>query len=140
MEDKQQSQANDANDMERKAFLNEANNYDYPSTPKKNENLRNETQVQIISNLFPIEYVDSIHKMFLYSIEILPTIADDNYPLKRVIYQRIESQLPPEFKKVIFAGNNLYACITNSSNKDLSVIEFSITIKEEYSLKLRQVK
>jgi aubergine-like protein len=140
MEAKQQSQANDANDMERKAFLNEANNYDYPSTPKKNENLRNETQVQIISNLFPIEYVDSIHKMFLYSIEILPTIADDNYPLKRVIYQRIESQLPPEFKKVIFAGNNLYACITNSSNKDLSVIEFSITIKEEYSLKLRQVK
>jgi hypothetical protein len=140
MEAKQQTQANEANDAERKAFLNEANNYDYPSTPKKNENLRNETQVQIISNLFPIEYVDSIHKMFLYSIEILPTIADDNYPLKRVIYQRIESQLPPEFKKVIFAGNNLYACITNSSHKDLSVIEFSITIKEEYSLKLRQVK
>ena len=70
MEAKQQTQANDANDAERKAFFNEANNYDYPSTPKKNENLRNETQVQIISNLFPIEYVDSIHKMFLYSIEI----------------------------------------------------------------------
>ena len=100
MEANQQNQANDA---ERKAFINEMNNYDYPATPKKNGNLRNETQVQIISNLFPIEYVDSIHKMFLYSIEILPTIADDNYPLKRVIYQRIESQLPPEFKKVIFA-------------------------------------
>ena len=140
MEANQPNQGTAASDAERKAFINEMNNYDYPATPKKNGNLRNETQVQIISNLFPIEYVDSIHKMFLYSIEILPTIADDNYPLKRVIYQRIESQLPPEFKKVIFAGNNLYACITNSSNKNLSDIELFITIKEEYTLKLRQVK
>ena len=92
--------------------------YQYPLTPKKNMNLRNEPQVSIISNLFPIQYIDSFHKIFLYSIEILPSISDDNFPLKRVIHQKIESLLPEEFKKIIFAGNNLYACITNPKKKD----------------------
>ena len=143
MEDKQgnkNTEVNDMNDKERKAFLEEVKNFDYPSTPKKNMNLRNDNQVQIISNLFPIEYIDPLHKMFLYSIEILPTIADDNFPLKRIISQRIESQLPEEFKKIIFAGNNLYACVTNSNQKNLSVIELFVTVKEEYTIKLKQVK
>ena len=94
MEQSQKNQSNDANDMERNTLITAMRNFDYPSTPKKNNNLRTEPQVLIVSNLFPIEYIDSIHKMFLYSIEILPTIADDNFPLKRIIYQRIESQLP----------------------------------------------
>ena len=103
MEDKQgnkNTEVNDMNDKERKAFLEEVKNFDYPSTPKKNMNLRNDNQVQIISNLFPIEYIDPLHKMFLYSIEILPTIADDNFPLKRIISQRIESQLLIQIKKI----------------------------------------
>ena len=99
--------------------------YVYPLLPKRNNNLRNEPQVSIISNLFPIEYIDSIHKLYLYSIEILPTIADDNFPLKRVIYQKIESLLPEEFKKVVFAGNNLYVCVANYKQRDLSYFELS---------------
>ena len=140
MEQSQKNQSNDANDMERNTLITAMRNFDYPSTPKKNNNLRTEPQVLIVSNLFPIEYIDSIHKMFLYSIEILPTIADDNFPLKRIIYQRIESQLPEEFKKVVFAGNNLYACVSNFSHKNIAVIELFINIKEEYTIKIKQVK
>ena len=115
--------------------------YVYPLLPKRNNNLRNEPQVSIISNLFPIEYIDSIHKLYLYSIEILPTIADDNFPLKRVIYQKIESLLPEEFKKVVFAGNNLYVCVANYKQRDLSYFELSTSIKKvEYIIKLNKIK
>ena len=115
--------------------------FKYPLTPKKNNNLRNEPQVSIISNLFPIEYTDSIHKIFLYSIEILPTISDDNFPLKRVVFQKIEDLLPEEFKKNIFAGNNLYSCMANYNNKDMSYFEYSATVKNEnYKVKLNKVK
>ena len=79
--------------------------YDYPLFPKKNPSLRKDIEAQVITNLFPIVYIDSFHKLYNYSIEILPSISDDNYPLKRVIYNLLEADLPPAFKKVIFHGN-----------------------------------
>lgn len=125
------------NDAERNYLRTAIRNFAYPSTPKKNANLRNDPQVSIISNLFPIQYIDSIHKMILFSIEILPTISDDNFPLKRVIHQKLEALLPEEFKKIIFAGNNLYACISNTQNKDFSCLDFQATVKDvKYSIKL----
>ena len=60
MEQSQKNQSNDANDMERNTLITAMRNFDYPSTPKKNNNLRTEPQVLIVSNLFPIEYIDSI--------------------------------------------------------------------------------
>ena len=137
MQDSKITENKEANDVERSNLRTAIRNYNYPITPKKNSNLRNDQQVSIISNLFPIQYIDSIHKMILFSIEILPTISDDNFPLKRIIHQKLENLLPEEFKKIIFAGNNLYACISNAQNKDFSILEFSTTIKEEkYNIKL----
>ena len=128
-------------ESERNSFWNAMKTYEYPLAPKRNANLRNETQVSIISNLFPIEYIDSMHKILLYSIEILPTISDENFPLKRIIYQRIESLLPEEFKKTFFAGNNLYACVANINNRDLSLIELSASAnKTDYVIKLNKAK
>ena len=135
------SKAKQISESERIANWNAIQNYIYPLPPKKNENLRNEVKVSIISNLFPIEYIDSMHKIYLYSIEILPTISDDNFPLKRIIHQRIESNFPDEFKKAFFAGNNLYACISNSQNKDLSIIELAVSANNtEYAVKLIKAK
>ena len=115
--------------------------YDYPQCPKINANLRNDPKVSIISNLFPIEYIDSIHTIAIYSIEFLPTISDENYPLKRIIQQHLETLLPEEFKKTFFAGNNLYACITNYNNKNLSSFEFSTSInKVQYKIKINKAK
>lgn len=115
--------------------------YDYPLFPRKNDSLRKDIQVSVITNLFPIKYIDPIHKLYNYSIEILPTISDDNFPLKRVIHQRLEGLLPREFKKIIFAGNNLYACITNENNADLSLIELNVTLqKDEYKIRLKKAR
>ena len=71
----------------------------------------------------------------------MPTISDDNFPLKRVVFQKIEDLLPEEFKKNIFAGNNLYSCMANYNNKDMSYFEYSATVKNEnYKVKLNKVK
>ena len=128
-------------ESERNSIWKAIKTYEYPIAPKKNQNLRNESQVSIISNLFPVEYIDSMHKILLYSIEILPTISDENFPLKRIVYQHIESQLPEEFKKTFFAGNNLYACVANYQNKDLSLIELTTSAnKTDYVIKLYKAK
>ena len=129
------------NEQENNSFKAAISTYDYPKFPQINSNLRNDPKVSIISNLFPIEYIDSIHTIAIYSIEFLPTISDENFPLKRIIQQHLESQLPEEFKRIFFAGNNLYACIANFQNKNLSTFEFSTTVnKIEYKIKINKAK
>ena len=130
-----------SNERENNIFKAAIKTYEYPKCPTINSNLRNDPKVSIISNLFPIEYIDSIHTISIYSIEFLPTISDDNYPLKRIIQQHLESLLPEEFKKTFFAGNNLYACIANFQNKNLSTFEFFIIVdKIEYKIKINKAK
>ena len=137
MEKKEKSKVNGA---ENESLMKEIRAYDYPLVPKRNSNLRNEAKVQIITNLFPIEYLDKSHKLYIYSIEIFPTVSDENFPLKRVICQHLESLLPSEFKKVIFAGNNLYACVENYK-EEFFEFKLSTTVqKEEYQVVLRQSK
>ena len=112
--------------------------YDYPLFPKKNPSLRKDIEAQVITNLFPIVYIDSFHKLYNYSIEILPSISDDNYPLKRVIYNLLEADLPPAFKKVIFHGNNLYACVTKDKDMNFTKMEKTVKVKEQdYAVKLK---
>ena len=114
------------------------NSFNYPLFPKKNPNLRNDIQATVITNLFPIVYIDSIHKLYNYSIEILPSISDDNFPLKRVIYNLLESDLPPVFKKIIFHGNNLYACVTRDKDMNLTLIEKTVKVQnQDYNVKLK---
>lgn len=141
MEESHQVQEKGNDDKERTDLRAAIRTFDYPTTPQKNLNLRNDPKVSLITNLFPIQYIDSIHKIFLYSIEISPQIPDDNSILKRSIYHRVESLLPEEFKKIIFSGNNLYTCITNQNNKDLSYIECSTSEKNvDYKVKLTKIK
>ena len=113
------------------------NTFNYPLFPKKNPNLRRDQQTSVITNLFPIVYIDSFHKLYNYSIEILPTISDDNYPLKRVIYNMLEAELPSAFKKIIFHGNNLYACVTQEKDMNLTMIEK--TVKVQNQMKVRKL-
>lgn len=141
MEESHQVKEKGNDDKERTDLRTAIRTFDYPTTPQKNLNLRNDPKVSLITNLFPIQYIDSIHKIFLYSIEISPQIPDDNSILKRSIYHRVESLLPEEFKKIIFSGNNLYTCITNQNNKDLSYIECSTSEKNvDYKVKLTKIK
>ena len=112
--------------------------FDYPIIPKRNTNLRNDSQASVITNLFPILYIDSIHKLYNYSIEILPSISDDNFPLKRVIYNLLETELPAGFKKIIFHGNNLYACVTKDKDLNLTLVEKTVKVQnQDYSVKLK---
>ena len=114
------------------------NTFNYPLFPKKNPNLRRDQQTSVITNLFPIVYIDSFHKLYNYSIEILPTISDDNYPLKRVIYNMLEAELPSAFKKIIFHGNNLYACVTQEKDMNLTMIEKTVKVQnQEYLVKIK---
>ena len=127
--------------MQSKMFLDKKaiQTFDYPQIPKRNPHLRKDVQASVITNLFPIVYIDSSHKLYNYSIEILPSISDDNFPLKRVIYNKLETELPQEFRKMIFHGNNLYACITENKDMNLKEIEKIVKLKEqEYSVKLKK--
>ena len=80
--------------MQSKMFLDKKaiQTFDYPQIPKRNPHLRKDLQASVITNLFPIVYIDSSHKLYNYSIEILPSISDDNFPLKRVIYNKLDSE------------------------------------------------
>ena len=112
--------------------------FDYPIIPKRNINLRKDSHASVITNLFPILYIDSFHKLYNYSIEILPSISDDNFPLKRVIYNLLETELPAGFKKIIFHGNNLYACVTKDKDLNLTLVEKTVKVQnQDYSVKLK---
>ena len=114
------------------------NSFKYPLFPQKNSNLRRDPQTSVITNLFPIVYIDPIHKLYNYSIEILPSISDENYPLKRVVYNMLEPELPAQFKKIIFHGNNLYACVTKDKDMDLTFVEKTVKVQgQDYLVKLK---
>ena len=126
--------------MKSKFFLDKKaiQTFDYPTTPKRNLQLRKDNQALVITNLFPLEYLSQFHKLYNYSIEILPTISDDNFPLKRVIYNKLETELPSGFRKIIFHGNNLYACVTVEKDLNLTNIEKTVKVQnQDYSVKLK---
>ena len=126
--------------MKSKIFLDKKaiQTFDYPTTPKRNLQLRKDGQALVITNLFPLEYLSQFHKLYNYSIEILPTISDDNFPLKRVIYNKLETELPSGFRKIIFHGNNLYACVTVEKDLNLTNIEKTVKVQnQDYSVKLK---
>ena len=126
--------------MKSKIFLDKKaiQTFDYPTTPKRNLQLRKDNQALVITNLFPLEYLSQFHKLYNYSIEILPTISDANFPLKRVIYNKLETELPSGFRKIIFHGNNLYACVTVEKDLNLTNIEKTVKVQnQDYSVKLK---
>ena len=69
-------------------FKQKLSSYIYPLMPKKNKDLRiaQHNNVLITTNLYEIIFIDKSHKPILYNISILPEIAIDNLPLKRLIH------------------------------------------------------
>ena len=97
---------------------------------------------KITTNLFEVILIDEFHKFTLFNTEIFPEIADDNSILRKQIYLNIIiPKLPKSFKKVFWAGKNLYTFITEDQ-KDYNTIE----IKDEeyknnkYNIKLTKLK
>ena len=123
-------------------YRQKLNSFKYPPMPKRNDILRQEqncNKILIITNLFEITFIDLIHKFSLYTVEILPEVDANNYSLKRQIYSNIN--LPNDFKKTFWAGNNLYAIIAEEKNKSYE----KFIIKEEinntnYNIALKKIK
>ena len=128
-------------ESERLNFRQKLTNFQYPSMPKRNYNIRQEykNNFLITTNLFEIKFIDKIHKFALYIVEILPEVALDNYSLKRQIYSNIK--LPNNFKKTFWAGNNLFAIITEEKDKSYDIIKINEEInKTNYNIKLQKIK
>ena len=131
-------------ESERLNFNFKLKSYKYPIMPKRNYNLRHSQNSQeklISTNLFEIKFIDEYHKFTLFSSEILPEIALDNFSLRRQIYTNIT--LPSSFKKFFWAGNNLYAFIVedehkNDNNNNIEITEEINNIK--YNIKLKKIK
>lgn len=131
-------------ESERLNFNFKLRSYKYPIMPKRNYELRNPQNFEeklIATNLFEIKFIDEYHKFSLFSSEILPEIALDNFTLRRQIYSNIT--LPSSFKKFFWAGNNLYAFIVEDEGKNDNYN--SIELTEEinnitYNIKLKKIK
>ena len=119
--------------------------YQYPPMPTRNFSqrhlLKNGNKLLITTNLYELKLIDQIHKFTLFSLEILPEIANDNFILKKQIYFNIETNLPKSFKKLIWAGNNLYAFITQDTKENYNNIEINEEINGvTYNIKLKKVE
>ena len=133
-------------ESEKQAFKQKFSSFNYSTMPKRDNQYRekgkNYTNITISTNMFEIKLIDKFHKFTLFSVEIYPEIAEDNSSLIRQIYFNIViPKLPKNFKKVFWAGLNLYTFITEEENNNYNKIE----IKEEfnkilYSIKLVKIK
>ena len=70
-------------DSERQYMRKKLSNFKYPTMPKTNNNLRNESieKIRIATNLFELHFIDHYHKLTLFNIEILTMIDKDNFLL-----------------------------------------------------------
>ena len=112
-------------------------NFNYPKYPQKRENEPREGKnVQLITNLMKLSFTNPLKKIYVYSIEILPELAADNFTLQTKIYKNIEQPLSTYFSKMSFAGLNLFA--STSSPKD--IITEKVTVeKTDYTITLKKV-
>ena len=132
-------------ESERQNFKQKVRSFQYSKMPKRNYDSRFQQldkNIKITTNLFEVILIDEFHKFTLFNTEIFPEIADDNSILRKQIYLNIIiPKLPKSFKKVFWAGKNLYTFITEDQ-KDYNTIE----IKDEeyknnkYNIKLTKLK
>ena len=117
--------------------------FKYPKIPKRNRELRenNQTNLTISSNLFELKFRYDNYKFTLFSINILPELSDDNYPLMRIIYSKIEIYLPKCFKKTFWAGKNMFAIIAEKEGENYEKFEIKVELdKIQYNLIFEKVK
>ena len=151
-----QSDENNSNsgtsESERQNFREKLRSYKYENMPKRDYNYRLQHQkkdnITITTNLFEIKLIDNYHKFTLFSINILPEIAEDNFVLlRKVFFDIVYPNLPKSFKKNILSGRNLFSFITegNGENKDRDIDYQNIEISGElnnskYKIKLEKIK
>ena len=109
----------------------------YAKAPQKNANLRrNDMKVSLTSNLMKLEFSNPLQKVYIYSIDIFPEIANDNYTLQKKLYKTIENKLSPHFIKISFAGYNLFGSTKNP--QDEIIIEENVE-KTDYKVTFKKV-
>ena len=130
-------------ETELQLFRQKLREFKYPSMPKRNPELRKENQINnliITTNLFELKFRNNNYRFTLYSVDILPEVADDNNPLRRIIYSKIELGLPKCFKKVFFTGKNFYCIIDQTEKEDFETFEIQVEVdKINYTLKMQKV-
>ena len=117
----------------------------YAKAPPKNNNFRqNDKIIHLCSNLMKLNFNDPLKKVYIYSIEIIPELAKDNYVLQKKIYKLIETQLNQFFNKFSFAGYNLFGS-TKDPKEEIIIEEnventdYKITFKKVGALNFSQI-
>ena len=103
-------------ELENKLIKSENENtiFKYPKAPPKKESLRsNDEKIKLKTNFLELTFLDPLKKIYLYSIEILPEIAKDNFTLQYKIYKNLEESLSKDFPKKSFSGYNLFVRTSN---------------------------
>ena len=109
----------------------------YAKAPPKNNLLRKDDSIiSLTSNLMKLTLKDPLQKVYIYSIEIIPELAKDNYTLQKKIYKLIEQKLSPYFNKFTFAGLNLFG--STRDPKDEIIIEENVE-KADYKITFKKV-
>ena len=123
----------------------EAQNIPYPKAPPKNQSLRSDDKiVTLTSNLMKLTFSDPLQKVYIYSIDISPELAKDNYSLQRRIYKTIEAKLSEYFIKIMFAGLNLFGSTKDPQNEiiikeTVENNEYTVTFKKVGLLNFEEV-
>ena len=109
----------------------------YPSAPRKNQTFRsNDVVVNLTTNLIQFEISKQKQKLCIYSVEISPELARDNYSLFSKIQRQIDVDLSKYFTKRFFSGNNLFA--SSPDPKDEIICEADIE-NTKYKVKIKKV-
>ena len=67
--------------------------------PKRNPHLYDKNQTKkITTNLFELKYNDFFHNLTLFKIETNPDLSENNFILRRKIYNYIETNFPKNFR------------------------------------------
>ena len=109
----------------------------YAKAPPKNKNFRQYDKiVHLSSNLMKLNFNDPLKKVYIYSIEIMPELAKDNYVLQKKIYKIIENKLNQYFNKFSFAGYNLFG--STKDPKEEIIIEENVE-NTDYKITFKKV-
>ena len=123
----------------------EAQKISYPKAPPKNQSLRSDDKiVTLSSNLMKLTFSNPLQKVYIYSIDISPELAKDNYSLQRRIYKTIEAKLSEYFIKIMFAGLNLFGSTKDPQNEivikeTVENNEYTVTFKKVGLLNFEEV-
>jgi len=123
----------------------EAQKISYPKAPPKNLSLRKKDKdIVLSSNLMRLTFSNPLQKVYIYSIDISPELAKDNYTLQHKIYKLIEPQLSEYFIKKSFAGLNLFGSTKDAKNEiivkeTVENIEYTVTFKKVGLLNFEEV-